>query len=144
MLSRSSRSTPRNDLIQYSLAVDRSNDDVAHLYKPSSPAVLRMLKMVCEVSLRSKTPLSVCGEMASDPFHIPLLLGLGVRSLSMSAHSIPLIKRLIRRVTVSDCEALVQTAINMKTAEEVEHAVVAALKSWKKKESNQSNVITLE
>ncbi|MEE2900931.1 MAG: phosphoenolpyruvate--protein phosphotransferase [Myxococcota bacterium] len=133
-----------NDLIQYSLAVDRANDDVAHLYRPSSPAVLRMLKMVCDVSISSKTPLCVCGEMASDPFHIPLLLGLGVRSLSMSAQSLPLIKRLIRRVTVSDCENLVQRAINMKTAEEVEHEVVAALKAWKKKESNQSNVIILE
>jgi phosphoenolpyruvate-protein phosphotransferase (PTS system enzyme I) len=121
-----------NDLIQYALAVDRANDDVAYLYRPSSPAILRMLKMVCEAAVEAKIPVSVCGEMAADPFHVPLLLGLGIRSLSMSAHSLPLIKRLIRRVRICDCEALVKESINLKTPDEVEKAVVVALKRWKK------------
>jgi phosphotransferase system enzyme I (PtsI) len=91
-----------------------------------------MLKMVCEAAVEAKIPVSVCGEMAADPFHVPLLLGLGIRSLSMSAHSLPLIKRLIRRVRICDCEALVKESINLKTPDEVEKAVVVALKRWKK------------
>jgi phosphotransferase system enzyme I (PtsI) len=121
-----------NDLIQYALAVDRANDDVAYLYRPSSPAVLRMLKIVCDAANDAQIPLCLCGEMAADPFHVPLLIGLGVRSLSMSAHSLPLVKRLIRRVNISDCQDLVANAINLKTPDEVEQTVVTSLKRWKK------------
>jgi len=120
-----------NDLIQYALAVDRGNDDVAYLYRPSSPAVLRLLKMACDASTAAKIPLCLCGEMAADPFHVPLLLGLGVRSLSMSAHSIPLVKRLVRRLKVEDCKALVEKSLNLTTPDEVEQAVVKELKRWK-------------
>ena len=91
-----------------------------------------MLKIVCDAAKGAEIPLCLCGEMAADPFLVPLLIGLGVRSLSMSAHSLPLIKRLIRRVKISDCQDLVAKAINLKTPDEVEQTVVSSLKRWKK------------
>ena len=119
-----------NDLIQYAMAVDRSNDDVAYLYRPCAPAVLRMLHRVCEAARTAEVDVTVCGEMAADPFHVPLLVGLGVRTLSMSANAIPLVKRLVRRVRAQDCAALVEEAMDLPTADDVEAAVAAALQTW--------------
>jgi phosphotransferase system enzyme I (PtsI) len=119
-----------NDLIQYALAVDRGNDDVAYLYRPSSPAVLRMLDAICTAAARNDVHVVVCGEMAADPFHVPLLIGLGIRSLSMSAQSIPLVKRLVRRVSAADCQALVRKILDLPTADEVEREVAKSVKSW--------------
>lgn len=109
-----------NDLIQYALAVDRRNGDVAYLYQPSAPAVLRMISETCRAAREAGKPVSVCGEMAADPFHVPLLLGLGVRHLSMNAHAIPVVKRLVRRASISDCEKLVQGTRLLSTTAEVE------------------------
>ena len=119
-----------NDLIQYSLAVDRGNDDVSYLYRPSSPAVLRLVKMAVDAGHAAGIEVTVCGEMAGGPFEIPLLLGLGVRSLSMSASSIPLAKRLIRRVSAQECTALVDEVLGLPTADDVEAAVAATIKRW--------------
>lgn len=118
-----------NDLIQYALAVDRRNDDVAYLYQPCAPSVLRMLQAVAQAAARHQTPVNVCGEMAADPFYVPLLVGLGIRSLSMSAHSIPLVKRLIRRLSVAECEALVQGALQLTTTAEVEAAITRCIEA---------------
>lgn len=119
-----------NDLIQYALAVDRGNDDVAYLYRPSSPAILRMLKHVSDVASQHGVPVAVCGEMAADPFHVPLLVGLGIRDLSMTAYSIPLVKRLVRRVSAKECRALAVRALKLATSDEVEREVARTVHAW--------------
>ena len=119
-----------NDLIQYSLATDRANRDVAYLYRPCHPAVLRTLRSVVEVGLRYDRPVSICGEMAADPFHVPILLGLGLRRLSMTASAIPVVKRMLRKLRVTDCEAFVQEALQMSTAGAVEESLTERLRAW--------------
>ena len=85
-----------NDLIQYTLAIDRSDEQVAHLYNPLHPAVLRLIQFAVEAALRRGMPISVCGEMAGEPRFTPLLLGLGLRNLSMAPRNIPRVKQRIR------------------------------------------------
>jgi phosphotransferase system enzyme I (PtsI) len=119
-----------NDLIQYAFAVDRANDDVAYLYRPSDPAVLRMIRSVCAAAKERGIPVTLCGEMAADPFHLPLLIGIGVRTLSMSANSIPMVKRLIRRLDAKMCAALVSRVLSMPTPAEVEREVAQDLQVW--------------
>src|SRR5690606_34123494 len=91
-----------NDLIQYLLAIDRVNDRIAHLYEPTHPAVLRTLRHVIEQAHEQKVPVSVCGEMGGDPVLVPLLLGLGVDSLSMTPPLIPAVRYLVRSMKLSD------------------------------------------
>jgi phosphotransferase system enzyme I (PtsI) len=102
-----------NDLIQYAFAADRDNDDVAHLYQPLHPAVLRLLKTVIDAALAAGIPLSICGDMASDPMLTWILVGLGLRELSMDPASIPLVKSVIRASRLADMEALVQEALTL-------------------------------
>ena len=109
-----------NDLIQYALAVDRRNGDVAYLYQPCAPAVLRLIAEAMRAAREAGKPVSVCGEMAADPFHLPLLLGLGVRTLSMNAHAIPVVKRMVRRASAADCVELVAAVRTLGTTAEVE------------------------
>jgi phosphotransferase system enzyme I (PtsI) len=85
-----------NDLIQYTLAIDRGDEQVAHLYNPLHPAVLRLIQFAVEAALRARIPVSLCGEMAGDPRYTALLLGLGIRDLSMAPAKIGLVKRRIR------------------------------------------------
>jgi phosphoenolpyruvate-protein phosphotransferase (PTS system enzyme I) len=85
-----------NDLIQYTLAIDRSDEQVAHLYNPLHPAVLRLIQFAIEAALRRGMPISVCGEMAGEPRFSALLLGLGLRDLSMAPRNIPRVKQRIR------------------------------------------------
>src|SRR5579862_495414 len=85
-----------NDLIQYTLAIDRSDEQVAHLYDPLHPAVLRLIQFAIEAATRRRIPISVCGEIAGDPRYAALLLGLGLRELSMTPQSIPRVKQRIR------------------------------------------------
>jgi phosphotransferase system enzyme I (PtsI) len=85
-----------NDLIQYTLAIDRSDEQVAHLYDPLHPAVLRLVQFAVEAAARRRIPVSICGEIAGDPRYAALLLGLGLRELSMSPQSIPRVKQRIR------------------------------------------------
>jgi phosphotransferase system enzyme I (PtsI) len=92
-----------NDLAMYTLAVDRAEIDVAHLYDPLHPAVLRLMKFAIEAALRLRMPVSVCGEMAGNPKLVPLLLGLGLRSLSMNASAIPRVKQAVRGLDIDDC-----------------------------------------
>jgi phosphotransferase system enzyme I (PtsI) len=92
-----------NDLTMYTLAVDRAEIDVAHLYDPLHPAVLRLMQFATEAALRLRMPVSVCGEMAGNPKLVPLLLGLGLRSLSMNAGAIPRVKQAIRSLDIDDC-----------------------------------------
>ncbi len=116
-----------NDLIQYGLATDRGNEDVSYLYQPSHPAVLRMIDAVCRAAEESQIPVSLCGEMAADPLYVPVLLGLGLRSLSMTATSIPVVKRTIRRLSIKDCVGLAKKVTELPTVTDVQGALKAFL-----------------
>ncbi len=100
-----------NDLIQYLLAIDRGNNRIAHLYDPSHPAVLRVLRQVVEAGHARKLKVSVCGEMAGDPVYVPLLLGLGVDELSMTPTLLPSVKFLIRAMRMDDAKKLAIEAL---------------------------------
>jgi phosphotransferase system enzyme I (PtsI) len=102
-----------NDLIQYMLAIDRVNDRIAHLYEPTHPAILRMLKHIVEQAHLANIKVAVCGEMAGDPVFAPLLLGLGVDELSMSSTLLPAVKYLVRAMKLSDAKALVEETLTL-------------------------------
>jgi len=91
-----------NDLIQYTLAVDRGDPDVSSLYRTGDPAILRLIRMVVAAADKPdrKIPVTVCGQMSSDPKFLPLLIGLGIRRISVTPHSIPELKAVIRRLTI--------------------------------------------
>ena len=109
-----------NDLIQYLLAIDRVNDRIAHLYEPTHPAVLRMLKEVVDKGHAAGIKVSVCGEMAGDPVYVPLLLGLGVDELSMTPPLIPAAKFLIRAMSMKEAKALADGALALTSGAEIE------------------------
>jgi len=92
-----------NDLAMYTLAVDRAETGASHLYDPLHPAVLRLMQFATEAALRMRMPVSVCGEIAGDPRLTPLLLGLGIRSLSMTSGAVPRVKQAVRSVAIDDC-----------------------------------------
>ncbi len=92
-----------NDLIQYSLGIDRTNKYVSHLYQPLHPAIIRSLKQVVSAAHKNNIKVSVCGEMAVEPFCLPVLLGLKIDSLSVSPQVIPMVKRILRKLTVKEC-----------------------------------------
>ena len=108
-----------NDLIQYLLAIDRGNDHIAHLYEPTHPAVLRMIKRVVDDGHKRRLPVAVCGEMAGDPVFMPLLLGLGVDELSMSPPSLPAVKYFVRAMKMSDARKLAAEALEMDDPKEI-------------------------
>jgi phosphotransferase system enzyme I (PtsI) len=112
-----------NDLIQYTIGIDRQNKDVAYLYKPLHLAVLRMLKLVCDNAREAGIPVSMCGEMAGDPMNALVLLGLGVTELSMNGGSIPLVKRVVRAARAEDGRALVARLLGLTAADEIEREV---------------------
>jgi phosphotransferase system enzyme I (PtsI) len=109
-----------NDLIQYLLAIDRVNDRIAHLYEPTHPAVLRVLKEVVDKGHAGGIKVSVCGEMAGDPVYVPLLLGLGVDELSMTPPLIPAAKFLIRAMKMTEARKLATTALTLTSGAEIE------------------------
>jgi phosphotransferase system enzyme I (PtsI) len=100
-----------NDLIQYACAADRENADIAHLRSPIQPAVLRLLELATGAAARARIPISICGDMASDPCLTWLLLGLGFRDLSMDPHAIPVVKAIIRRSSIEDAVAFATGAL---------------------------------
>jgi phosphotransferase system enzyme I (PtsI) len=108
-----------NDLIQYLLAIDRVNDRIAHLYEPTHPAVIRTLRHIVDEAHKRNIPVSVCGEMAGDPVYAPLLLGLGIDSLSMSPAWLPSVKYLVRSMTMADAKALAAEALGMSSPKEI-------------------------
>jgi phosphoenolpyruvate-protein phosphotransferase (PTS system enzyme I) len=108
-----------NDLIQYTLAADRNNENVANLYNPADPAVLRLIKRVVEAAHKEQIEVNVCGEMSGEPLYTPLLVGLGLRQLSATPRKIPEIKRVIRQLTVPEAEKLAERALHMETARQV-------------------------
>ncbi len=108
-----------NDLIQYSLAIDRVNEQVAHMYEPLHPAVLRMIKFIVEAGHAAGITVSMCGEMAGDPICTPILIALGLDELSMPNRAIPRIKRLIRMTSKKECQEYLDTILNCRTVSEV-------------------------
>jgi phosphotransferase system enzyme I (PtsI) len=118
-----------NDLIQYTMAIDRVNEWVAYLYQPLSPAILRMLRMVVAAADAAGVGLSVCGKMAGDPAYAVLLLGFGgVRELSMDPHSIPKMKKMIRSIRMEDARRIAAHAARLGSAGEVREYLSAELK----------------
>ncbi len=109
-----------NDLIQYALAVDRNNEHVSYLYQPLHPAILRMLRFVIDSARRAGIEVSLCGEMAADPALTPLLLGLGLRRLSMAPRALPEIKARVRALEVGRLTALADRCLEATSASEVE------------------------
>ena len=109
-----------NDLIQYTLAVDRVNDSVIHLYQPTHPAVLKLIQLTIDAGRRHNIWVGVCGEMAADPMMAMLLLGMGIDELSMAPVALPAVKDVIRKTRLSEAQTLAQTALNAKSAGEVQ------------------------
>jgi phosphotransferase system enzyme I (PtsI) len=107
-----------NDLVQYTLGVDRTNGRVAHLYRPHHPAVCRLIGMTVDAGIAAKKPVSVCGEMAGNPRYVPLLIGLGVRTFSMAPARVGPSIDLMRQITVPACEALAKAVLLAKDANE--------------------------
>lgn len=116
-----------NDLIQYYLAVDRSNEFVSYLYKPLHPSVLRLIKFVIETAAKEGKDVAVCGEMAADPLSAMALLGLGLKKFSMNPIYIPRIKKALRAVEFRTVRRVVNQALTLKTAQEIEEYLIEKL-----------------
>jgi phosphotransferase system enzyme I (PtsI) len=112
-----------NDLLQYSLAIDRVNKDVAYLYEPLHPAILRLIKNVVDAAHREGIKVGICGEMAGEPEYALVLLGLGLDLLSMDALSIPKVKKLLRSIDFTESEKIVEKALNFSTVSEVKEYI---------------------
>lgn len=108
-----------NDLIQYTLAVDRNNPKMKKYYDPYHPAVLHSIKRVVDVAGRAKKEVSICGEMAADPLSALLLMGIGITDFSVSAPSIPVIKQAIRKVTMATAREIAEIVLSMETSSEI-------------------------
>jgi phosphotransferase system enzyme I (PtsI) len=119
-----------NDLIQYTLAVDRVNEKAAHLYEPAHPAILKMIQKTIDAGHNEGIHVALCGEMASDPLFAFLLLGMGIDELSMSAASILTVKRTIRSVKLQDAQRIAYEAMQLDTGQEVEEFVNAQLRKY--------------
>jgi phosphotransferase system enzyme I (PtsI) len=116
-----------NDLIQYILAVDRANENVAHLYQPLHPAILRTIAHLVRVAESQQVPLELCGEMAADPLQAIALIGLGIRTLSLVPGSIPLVKNAIRSVELQRVRSLMKDAMKLTSSREVEELLALEL-----------------
>ena len=108
-----------NDLIQYCLAVDRSNKDVANLYTAADPSVIRMIEMAVLAANKASVPISMCGQMCGDPMYTMLLLGIGLRSLSVTPAAVPEIKRVCRSVTIEKCEQVAERVRSLESARDI-------------------------
>lgn len=117
-----------NDLIQYTLAVDRSNKDVASLYTASDPAVLKLIEMAVEAARRREIPVNLCGQMSGNSLYTMLLLGLGLRQLSVPPSAIPEIKKVCRSVTIDQCEAVAAHVMTLENARDIKSYLKEELK----------------
>jgi phosphotransferase system enzyme I (PtsI) len=113
-----------NDLIQYYLAVDRSNELVSYLFKPLHPSVLRLIKFIIETAEGEGKEVTVCGEMAADPLSALVLLGLGLRKFSMNPIFIPRIKKVLRSVEHKTAKSVVEEVLTLRTAQEIEECII--------------------
>ena len=104
-----------NDLIQYSLGIDRTNRHVSYLYQPLHPSVVRSIKHVVDAAHQAGIECNLCGEMASDPFCVPILMGMQIDAISMTPQAIPTIKHIIRQATMDDCKKLLKQVLESPT-----------------------------
>jgi phosphotransferase system enzyme I (PtsI) len=116
-----------NDLIQYCLAVDRADERVSRLYEPLHPAILRVLVMVRRAAARRRIPVSLCGEMASDPAILPLLVGLGLTDFSMTPSAIAVARHVLSELRADDLRALARRVLRLPTVEDIERELLAAI-----------------
>ena len=116
-----------NDLIQYYLAVDRSNEFVSYLYKPLHPSVLRLIRYVIKTADAAGKDVAVCGEMAADPLSALVLLGFGLRTFSMNPIFIPRVKKALRSVELATVEKVVDEAMSASSAQELEEHVIEGI-----------------
>ena len=123
-----------NDLVQYTLAVDRGNPTMSYLYNPLHVSVIRLIKMVVNEARRNEIPVTLCGEIAADPRFTPLLLGLGIHELSMAPRYIPVIRQAVRSISIVDACELANHALTLSTAEEIEDLL---LNNFKRKSSSK-------
>jgi len=131
-----------NDLIQYTLAVDRLNERIAHLYEPTHPAILRSIRMTIEAAHRHQIWVGICGEMASDLILVPILIGLGIDELSVGPSQTPQVKYLIRRMKLSEAKELAEWALTIESANEIlerSRAFVHSIAPCLFESQNQSN-----
>ncbi len=112
-----------NDLIQYTIGIDRSNEHVAYLYEPLHPGVLRFIKQTVDAGHQAGISVALCGEMAGEPMYVPILLGLKIDSFSMNPASLPRVKNLIRRSSMKECCRFVNKLLHMRTAQEINQSV---------------------
>jgi phosphoenolpyruvate-protein phosphotransferase (PTS system enzyme I) len=117
-----------NDLIQYALAADRQDEHVGYLYHPLHPAILRLIEMVVKEANRCGKPVAMCGDMAGDPRFCWVLLGLGLRSLSMAPRQIPMVKSIIRSTRLGEAEKLTEEIMSLRTEDEIEEVVNQTMK----------------
>ena len=117
-----------NDLIQYTLAVDRADQAVANLYRSGDPSILRMIRNVVDAAKRHDISVSVCGQMSSDPVFLPLLIGMGIRQISVTPHAIPELKEVIRNLTIEKAEKIAARAETLEVARDVENYLGGELK----------------
>ncbi len=108
-----------NDLIQYSLAIDRQNRQVAHLYQALNPAVLKMIQMICDAAKKKNIELIMCGEMAGDPINIPVLVGMGLTNFSMNSVSIPVVKKMIRNLDTIKAKNSLKKIMTLNSVQEI-------------------------
>jgi phosphotransferase system enzyme I (PtsI) len=119
-----------NDLIQYCLAVDRTDDRVSHLYEPLNPAILRLIRQVRRAGIRQRIPVALCGEMASDPALLPLLIGLGLTEFSMMPAALPGARQVVSELRASELRRVALRALKLATADEIERYLASALTGW--------------
>ncbi len=119
-----------NDLIQYTLAVDRTNKDVVGLYNPADPAVLKLIRTTIDAAQKRQVPTNLCGQMSGSPTYTMLLLGLGLRQLSVPPSAIPEIKKACRSVTIDQCEAVSRRAMTMENARDIARYLKEELKKY--------------
>jgi phosphotransferase system enzyme I (PtsI) len=112
-----------NDLIQYTMAIDRGNQNVAHLYNPLHPAVLKLLKQVTDAGRNNAIPVFICGEMASEPIYLPILLGLGLNELSANSNAIPIVKNAIRSLDVAQSRQFLDKVLTLTSTQRIEALV---------------------
>ena len=112
-----------NDLIQYTIGIDRSNEHVAYLYEPLHPGVLRFIRQTVDAGHKAGIPVALCGEMAGEPMYVPILLGLKIDSFSMNPQSLPRVKNLIRRSSMKECCRFARKVLRMTTAKEINQSV---------------------
>jgi phosphotransferase system enzyme I (PtsI) len=117
-----------NDLIQYALAIDRVNEHVAYMYQPFHPAILRMIRQVAEEGKKAGIDVALCGEMAGDPLCTCILLGLGIEDFSLNAVGIPIIKKIIRTLSLEECRKDLEQILELDTAAKVREVIKAKMK----------------